>query len=188
MKIIWIGSRRYPLYYETDTFRAVHACWDHNNIEFLKKTLINNRLTVELIYQSVRIGTKLNETIDQTLKGKEMKIPDGLDFIDKDGTRRTEIRIKWWEDPALMTYRSISVEPIDTLPERSIELSESEPFDFYGENEKKVFFRHYWLRGKPSLYKDNICCLDYSVAQGGKLVSYRLNGEEILDKENFINV
>jgi hypothetical protein len=83
-----------PLYYETDKFRAVHACWDQNNIEYLRKTLINDRLTDELIHQSVKIGTKLNETIDQTLKGKEMKIPEGLSFIDKDGTQRTEIRTK----------------------------------------------------------------------------------------------
>lgn len=57
-----------PLYYETDTFRAVHACWDNKNIEFLKKTLVKDRLTDELIYQSVKKGTKLNEAIDQTLK------------------------------------------------------------------------------------------------------------------------
>lgn len=34
------------------------------------------------------------------------------------------------------------------------------------------------------LNKDNICCLDYRVAKGGKLVAYRLNGESILDRKN----
>ena len=177
-----------PLYYETETFRAVHACWDQNNIDLLKKTLVNDRLTDDLIIQSVKSGTKLNEAIDQTLKGKEMKMPEGLHFIDKDGTERTEIRIKWWEDPTMMTYRSISVEPLEILPERPIELAGSDPIKFYGENEKKVFFGHYWLRGQPSLYKDNICCLDYSVAKGGKLVAYRLNGESILDGKNLTYV
>ncbi len=177
-----------PLYYETETFRAVHACWDHRNIEYLRKTLINDRLTDDLIHHSVKIGTKLNEAIDQTLKGKEMKMPDGLYFIDKDGTRRTEIRIKWWEDPVLMNYKSISVEPIDTLPEKPIEIPGLDSIDFYKDNEKKVFFGHYWLRGQPSLYRDNICCLDYSVAKGGKLVAYRLNGENVLDRRNFIYV
>ncbi|HSP39823.1 MAG TPA: metallophosphoesterase, partial [Gillisia sp.] len=37
-----------PLYYETETFRAVHACWDLKNIKYLRKTLINDRLTDEL--------------------------------------------------------------------------------------------------------------------------------------------
>ena len=88
-----------PLYYESETFKAVHACWDNKNIAYLRKTLVNDRLTDELIYQSVKQGTALNEAIDQTLKGKEMKMPKGLFFTDKDGTERKEIRIKWWEDP-----------------------------------------------------------------------------------------
>lgn len=177
-----------PLYYETDTFKAVHACWDNNNIEYLKKTLVNDRLTDDLIHQSVKRGTELNEAIDQTLKGKEMKIPEGICFTDKDGTERNEIRIKWWEDPSEMTYRSISVEPLEILPVQPIKLSELKSLDFYRDDDKKVFFGHYWLRGEPSLYKDNICCLDYSVAKGGKLVAYRLNGECSLDRRNLTYV
>ncbi|MBL0098512.1 MAG: metallophosphoesterase [Bacteroidetes bacterium] len=172
-----------PLYYENETFKAVHACWDNKNIEYLRKTLVNDRLTDQLIYESVNNGTDLNETIDQTLKGKEMKMPDGLFFSDKDGTKRTEIRIKWWEDPSHMTYKSISVEPIENLPDQRIELSELKSLDFYSGDDKIVFFGHYWLKGEPSLYKANICCLDYSVAKGGKLVAYRLSGERNLEKK-----
>ncbi len=177
-----------PLYYEKDSFRAVHACWDKNNIEFLRQTLDNDRLTDDLIYQSAKKGTALNQAIDQTLKGKEMKMPEGLFFIDKDGTRRTEIRIKWWENPSEMTYKSISVEPIEKLPEKPIDDSELKTNAYYHSKEKKVFFGHYWLKGEPTLYKENICCLDYSIAKGGKLVAYRLNGETILKRENLIYV
>jgi len=177
-----------PLYYENESFRAVHACWDVNNIEYLKQTLVNDRLTDELIYQSVKIGTKLNKAIDQTLKGKETKMPNGLYFNDKDGTKRTEIRIKWWENPAEMTYKSISVENIENLPEQPIDVSKLKSADFYQSQDKKVFFGHYWLTGKPSLYKKNICCLDYSVAKSGKLVAYRYVGESDLDESNFIFV
>ena len=174
-----------PLYYETEKFKAVHACWDNNNIEYLRNTLVNDRLTDDLIYQSVEKGTELNVAIEQTLKGKEMKMPDGFIFTDKDGTVRTEVRIKWWEDPALMTYKSISVLPIDNLPQQPIELSELKSIDFYRNSDKSVFFGHYWLNGRPSVYKENICCLDYSVAKGGKLVAYSLNGESILENKNF---
>jgi hypothetical protein len=177
-----------PLYHETDGFKAVHACWDNNTIGFLRKSLVNDRLNDELICQSVKKGTALNEAIDQTLKGKEMNMPDGLDFIDKDGTKRTKIRIKWWEDPAAMTYRGISVEPIDCLPEQPVELSGLKSLDFYDKNDKKVFFGHYWLKGEPSFYKENICCLDYSIANRGKLVAYRLNKETILDRKNLSHV
>ena len=177
-----------PLYYEADNFRAVHACWDDKNIKFLKQTLVNDRLTDELIYQSVKKGSQLNEAIEQTLKGKEIKMPEGLDFIDKDGTRRTSVRIKWWEDPSNMTYKSIGVEPHDILPEEPIELNDLKSLDFYNSDDKKVFFGHYWLKGNPMLYRDNICCLDYSVAKEGKLAAYRLNEETKLDKSNFVYV
>ncbi|TVQ76094.1 MAG: phosphoesterase [Flavobacteriales bacterium] len=177
-----------PLYYETEAFRAVHACWDKSNIDLLRQTLVNDRLTNELILQSVKTGSALNHAIDQTLKGKEMKMPEGLYFNDKDGTKRTEIRIKWWENPAEMTYKSISVEPIENLPDRPVEQSQITSSEHYKAHEKKVFFGHYWLRGEPSLYKDNICCLDYSVAKGGKLVAYRLSGESNLDERHMIYV
>jgi hypothetical protein len=174
-----------PLYYETNNFRAVHACWDNNNIEYLRKALVDDRLTDDLIYQSVKKGTELNIAIDETLKGKEMKMPAGLSFTDKDGTVRTEIRIKWWEDPSLMTYKSISVLPIDNLPQQPIRLSELKSSDYYTEHDKSVFFGHYWLKGKPFVYKKNICCLDYSVAKGGNLVAYSMNGESVLEPKNF---
>lgn len=177
-----------PLYYETETFRAVHACWNNNNIDFLRQTLVNDRLTDELIHQSVKTGTALNDAIDQTLKGKEMKMPEGLFFNDKDGTKRTEIRIKWWENPAEMTYKSISVEPIENLPDHPVEQSQITSSEHYKAHEKKVFFGHYWLRGEPSLYKDNICCLDYSVAKGGKLVAYQLAEENNLNERHMIYV
>lgn len=177
-----------PLYYEDDNYKAVHACWDNNNIEFLRKTLKKDRLNNELLQESVVKGTRFNEAIDQTLKGKEMKMPEGTSFYDKDGNQRTEIRIKWWEDPSKMTYKSISVLSLDNLPEHPIPDAKLKTMDFYAEDDKNVFFGHYWLQGEPSLYKDNICCLDYSVAKEGKLVAYRLNGERALENRNLIYV
>jgi hypothetical protein len=177
-----------PLYYEKDNFKAVHACWDHKNIEFLRNTLDDDRLNDELLHQSVLKGTRLNEAIDQTLKGKEMKMPEGTSFPDKDGNQRSEMRIKWWEDPSTMTYKSISVIPLENLPEAPIPKDKLKSMNFYGGDDKNVFFGHYWLQGEPSLYKDNICCLDYSVAKEGKLVAYRLNGESVLENGNLIYV
>ncbi|QOW10262.1 phosphoesterase [Kaistella flava (ex Peng et al. 2021)] len=166
-----------PLFYESENFRAVHACWDDKIINFLKTKLVENRLNDELIYESVKKGTPLNEAIEETLKGKEIKMPEGLFFNDKDGTVRTEIRIKWWENPAEMTYKEISVEPLRNLPETKIDLNFFKNSEYYKEDEKPVFFGHYWLRGKPLLKRENICCLDYSVAKQGYLVAYSFNGE-----------
>jgi len=177
-----------PLFYETEKFRAVHACWDTNNIKFLRTVLSNDRLTEELITQSVEKGTPLYAALNNILKGKEIKMPAGLHFTDKDGTIRTEIRIKWWEDPTKSNYKRISVEPIHNLPEIPIAIKDLKNTDFYNDESKPVFFGHYWLRGNPSLYRNNICCLDYSVAKNGHLVAYRFDGEEKLDNRNLVYV
>ena len=174
-----------PLYYETGAFRAVHACWNDENIQYLKQHLVNDRLTDELIYESVMEGSRLNEAVEQTLKGIEIKMPPNLFFTDKDGTRRSEIRIKWWENPSTITYKNISVEPIENLPDLPIDVAALQSMDYYRAEEKKVFFGHYWLKGEPSLYRHNICCLDYSVAKNGKLVAYRMDDEETLEFKNF---
>lgn len=177
-----------PLFYETEEFRAVHACWDKTSIEYLKENLVEGKMTDELIYQSVQTRTALHDAVEQTLKGKEMKLPMGLSFKDKDGNERNEIRIKWWEDPSKLTYKEISIELMDHLPDQLVEIPEFSSSDYYQSNEKKVFFGHYWLKGEPSLYKDNICCLDYSVAKRGKLVAYRLNEDHLLQGENLLYV
>ena len=117
-----------------------------------------------------------------------MKMPNGLYFEDKDGTKREEIRIKWWENPQKMTYKTISIEPLDNLPEQPIEILELKTLDYYQNDYKKVFFGHYWLKGEPILFRENICCLDYSVAKNGKLLTYRYNGEKELNDSNFVYV
>ncbi len=177
-----------PLYAETDEFKAVHACWDNNHIGLLKNTLNEGRLTDDLIYQSVMKGSDFYNAVDQTLKGKELTMPNGLHFFDKEKNKRTEIRIKWWEDPTKMTYKAISVENIEHLPETPIQLAELTSRNFYPTHEKIVFFGHYWLNGPPEFYRHNICCLDYSVAKGGQLVAYRFNGESQLNPNNLVCV
>ena len=171
-----------PLFHETDGFRAVHACWDEKTIKFLQQALHNNRLTDDLIHQSVQLGTPLNKAIELTLKGKEIALPHGLYFTDKDGTQRTDIRIKWWENPEKTTYKEISVEPLPDFPEIPVDISMFKDTDYYNENEKVVFFGHYWLKGTPLLYRENICCLDFSIARGGYLVAYSFDGEKVLDE------
>jgi hypothetical protein len=167
-----------PLFYETASFRAVHACWDNDRIDFLKQVLLNNRLTPELIQQT-KVSRELYQALDEILKGKEIKLGKELSFLDKDGNRRNEIRIKWWEDASRHTYKSYSVLEMEHLPDHPVANAGN---NYYSENERPVFFGHYWLQGEPSLYRNNVCCLDYSVAKEGKLVAYSLDEEKELSE------
>src|SRR5699024_3104769 len=173
-----------PLFYETDKFRAVHACWDYKSIEYLKNHLDNNRLTDELLHASVIKNTPLYDAKENTLKGKVLALPDGLSFLDKDDHRREDMRIRWWKELSNVTYKDLQVDNTDlkipTIPVIGLEDS-----DYYKPEDKPVFFGHYWLKeDTPSLFRDNICCLDYSVADDGHLVAYSFDGESKLNIMN----
>ena len=167
-----------PLYWEEDGFRAVHACWDNIQIDFLKKHLVEGCLNEVLLRESTQAGNKLNRAVEVTLKGKETHLPNGQTFLDKDGHKRRSIRIRWWEDPKEMTYKSISVLSFEGLSEDRVSIGASH--SYYGREERIVFFGHYWLTGEPFFFKENIGCLDFSVAKEGKLVAYRYDGEKVL--------
>lgn len=175
-----------PLFFENDSFRAVHAAWDFESIAYLQKHLVNACLSNDLFYQSTISNTPLFTAVEKVLKGSELTLPNNLCFYDKDGNQRQEIRTKWWLNPYGLTYKQISVLPIDGLPDVEIEYSSNNLY--YLESHKPVFFGHYWLQGKPIVLRDNVCCLDYSVAKKGHLVGYRFNGEKDLNVNNLIYV
>jgi hypothetical protein len=87
-----------PLYYETEDFRAVHACLDRGNISFLRSELENDRLNEEILHQSVIKEKDLYTTFYETLQGKEIPMPGGSSFSDQENTVRIKFRIKWWQD------------------------------------------------------------------------------------------
>ncbi|MDB5597865.1 MAG: metallophosphoesterase [Hyphomicrobiales bacterium] len=62
------------------------------------------------------------------------------------------------------------------------------PTLFHYDDERPVFFGHYWLNGTPNLGGRRAACLDYSVAKGGELLAYRWSGEPILSDANIVSV
>ncbi len=177
-----------PLFFENESFRAVHACWNQNKIQFLRKKLVNDRLNDEMVIASTRKSKNLNKAVDLILKGVEIPLPKGNSFTDKDGTVRDMLRIKWWENPQINTYQSLSIHPIEGLPDTVPELTKTNDFEVYSPGEKIIFFGHYWLLGKPCIYRSNICCLDYSIAKKGHLAAYRYQGESELTNDHIVYV
>jgi hypothetical protein len=116
------------------------------------------------------------------LKGPELPLPDGRFFFDKDGHKRSEVRIRWWDRKAV-TFRDAAL-GMDgeeaSLPELPI------PTQYHYRDKKPVFFGHYWLGGTPALYSDYAACLDFSVAKAGFLTAYRWSGEQKLSPRNLV--
>ena len=112
-------------------------------------------------------------------------MPEGVSIVDNDENKRSWLRINWWNDPARSSYRQISVIPHENLPDEPMDTSTLHSLKYYTARENPVFFGHYWLQGTPELIRENICCLDYSVARGGVLAAYRFDGEKKLSNEKF---
>lgn len=174
-----------PLYYETEQYRVVHATWDENAINYLKKNTDKGILKDEQYLELINKESLLFKAIEITCKGKEERLPEGKSFLDKDGNERKDIRVKWWLNPMKTSLKEISI--VENLG-LSEEILEGGEVSYYNELQVPVFFGHYWLKGEPNLYRNNICCLDYSIAKNGYLCSYRYNGETELDVENLVYV
>jgi len=171
-----------PIWLDLDGIRVVHACWDFDYIAKIG----NSVLTEELLQQSAIKGTWQNDAIETILKGKEIPLPDGKSFLDKDNNPRKHIRTRWWDSKA-KTYKEVFFGPDDVLTNIPNDPINGDHLIDYKKDDKPVFLGHYWMEGNIKPLADNIVCLDYSVAkEGGKLVAYRWNGEQTIDSEKFV--
>ena len=180
--------KKLPLWLDIEGLRVVHACWSEKIIRRLEAKLAGARLTEELLRQASTAETPEYNDLETLLKGRELPLPGGIKFLDKDGTSRDAIRVRWW-DKRVTTYRQAYLGPEESRSEIPEVSTEGEHLLEYGEDEVPVFLGHYWMTGEPAPLAHNIACLDYSVAKpGGKLVAYRWSGERRLRQEHFVQV
>ena len=183
--------RSLPMWLDLPGLRAVHACWDDSFRQYLSDSYpsLGSYLDDGLLVAASRIGSKQFEAVETLLKGREIEMPNGQSFPDKDGNPRHHIRVKWWDATAL-TYRDAFLGPdaaISHIPEDPIDVDH---LIQYASDAPPVFVGHYWMDTDPQLLAPNVACLDYSVAakQGGKLVAYRWDGEQTLSDDKFVYV
>lgn len=179
--------RRLPLFLELPGLRVVHACWEARAIDYLRSQLPDARLTPEFLLAASRPGSEEFEHVEVTLKGREIPLPGGQHFFDKDNNRRDKVRVSWWLDPAQATHRTYFLSPIGALPDAPVDVAALADPSYYKE-ETPVFFGHYWMSGPPVVLTPYSVCLDYSVAKAGELVAYRWHGERELTAEGLVYV
>ena len=178
-----------PLWLELPGLRAIHAYWHKPSMQALEKHLnANNTLTPELLFRATSKDDYCFDAVELLLKGLELKIPNDGYFYDKDGNKRVYMRTQWWVNDA-KTFGDISI-PFELLKGLEAEYApiDSSNWSGYKASEPPLFMGHYWFKGTPKKLADNVACLDYSVARGGKLVAYRFDGEQVLDNNKFVFV
>ncbi len=181
-----------PVYLDLPGFRVVHACWHPRSLEIIASYTDPHQRILDQAWPALCTqGTEPCEALEILLKGLEVRLPNGLEYIDRQGIKRRDVRLKWWQLKDI-TYRDLAdLSPADI---------ESLPHDPVPENvlpgyagDKPLFVGHYWRTGDPAPLNDHIACLDYSIAargldvrEMGKLCAYRWNGEKHLSKDGFV--
>lgn len=88
--------RTLPLFLDLPDIRVVHACWDRQSLSALKPQLnTDNSMPENLFVSACRKGSNEHTARDALINGYEIDLPDGAYFLDKDGHRRTAMRLKW---------------------------------------------------------------------------------------------
>ena len=180
--------KKLPITIEKENLRVVHACWDFRLIKILKNKFpkgLNNKKFIMTAFTKGSIQYEITETL---LKGKEIILPKGIFFKDKDKHIRYSIRYRWWKNLKNETYKTAAVSKIYDLPDIPIPNSLFNDHQGYDSSEKPLFFGHYWRSGTPNTEEENICCLDYSLGKCKQLTAYRFDGESKLNNSKFITV
>jgi hypothetical protein len=173
-----------PLWLDLGDIRIIHACWDKEMICKIGAPV----LTDELLHASCYKNQWQYAAIETILKGKEIPLPDGHVFHDKDGNARHDIRVRWWDQSA-GTYLQAYMGPESARTQIPDDEIAGDHLIEYSTDEPPVFLGHYWMEGDPKPLAPNIACTDYSVAKpGGKLVAYRWDGERSLESDKFVAV
>lgn len=184
--------RTLPLWADFGGIRAVHACWYEAGMTRLSRCLDGVRRLLPGAMQTIYrddTGTGLLDALETLLKGMEVALPEGYSFSDKDGHRRSRVRIRWWQ-PDATTFRRAAVlhssarSSMPNLPlppqQQPVGYSASQP----------VLFGHYWMQGMPAALNEQAACLDYSVAavhaRSRRLCAYRWHGESHLQNGYFV--
>lgn len=170
-----------PLWLETETFRVVHACWNKEAMARLKGDLDDKYCLIsdEVLQRFGRDEQPLFDDLELILKGPEIKLPNGMSFVDKYGHTRTNSRVRWWYSGNDNKQRLAIDSSIQNAKCEALESAYELAKQFSYKEEMPLFFGHYWL-SPESLQTEHknwpAVCLDYSVARkGGLLVALRLN-------------
>lgn len=173
-----------PLYLDLGSLRIVHACWHPDYISELSTNLDGGCINRDLLVKASTNGEKEYVMVETLLKGIEVELPENIYFSDKDGFKRKNVRVEWWNE-STNVLRDLTI-PSEIKFNQELSSRHSAKMLGYQPHLPPCFIGHYWKNGEPIPLTTNLACLDYSVAKGGKLVAYQWDGEQNLNENKFI--
>lgn len=149
--------RTLPAFIDLGSFRVVHAQWDESQINMLKiwggswkhGDLLSGVTIADCDpFTIANPATSPGYAVEVTLKGMEIGLPEGKDFLDFHGKLRSEMRLRWWASGE-PTYQNLALSVPDpaVLPNEVIQ--GEMPFTRYPISDPPVFVGHYKMKGNP---------------------------------------
>jgi len=169
--------RELPLWLDFGQIRVVHASWHHQAIELLSR---RHRWLEDLIPDSNnRHHSAEQQAVTTITKGPAIMVEG------------QKLRVRWWLDPRGATLEEVLM-PQKTEVKADLKeplpASDYDVFYPYPEEAPPVVFGHYGIPHHPLRYLENVACVDYGAARGGKLCAYRWDGEQRFDPDKFVFV
>ncbi len=192
--IEWFKSL--PIFLKIGNLNFVHACWQPSAAETLVKEGI---ITQDGIINDSAWLDMLDKTstaylgFEVLMKGPEEYYPDGLKVTDHEGSERRKGRIAWWrENPRTLGEAYTSIPLTGSFREAAYQSKADSLSEVIRRElrempaQEKIFIGHLWEHGTPKPLSERVCCVDYSVAKGGSLVSYQVtNDTDALSADKF---
>ncbi|WP_171594432.1 metallophosphoesterase [Marinifilum caeruleilacunae] len=179
--------RTLPIFLELDGFRVVHASWDDKAVELIRRENPENRLSKKFLRRIYFERGEVFNALMLLLKGREFNMPDDMVLKDGYGFKRSAYRIKWWEPMQGKSFNDISFGNKFKLPSYTIPIELCYDIPLYPESDLPVFFGHYCLNEKAGVIRNNLCCVDGCIANGGVMIAYRWDNKK-LDQSNLIRI
>lgn len=184
---VWLPwMKNLPFFFENHGLRAVHATW---HPEMVERVFMQSLSDPEFFLAAADKWTPEGEALEILLKGVEVGLPEGVQFVDHTGSARGNIRARWWELPRPgMTYDELVFPANPDIPAVPVSKESFSQIPGYGHYEIPVFFGHYLKPAvaRPERERDNVVCLDYSAAKDGPLVAYRWHGDYTIQPEHYV--
>jgi len=181
--VAWFGTL--PPVLDLGGIRLCHAWWRPESVETVVAAMDDDgKLGETFLTGSFRKKTAPWLAMDNVVKGYEVSLPGGEQFLDHNDVPRKDVRVRWW-DATATTFRSATLVPEcernripDTALPKDVKLGAASTIP--------TFVGHYWLTGKPGIQNATTAVLDYGAAIRGPLVAYRWEGEPALTNENLV--
>ena len=179
--------RTLPLFLELEKIRVIHACWNDQAVNFIRKNIPDEKIG-KSIFRKIhkKPHSEIAQNIWHITKGLQFQMPGDLRIINNKGVAPRSFRMKWWDCPEGKTFKEISFESKFELPAYTVPAQILPECEAYPANAPIVFFGHYCRHSGPFIIRPNVCCVDSCVTGTKVLTAYRWSGEKELLQANLI--